>query len=166
VTRVQLVIIRAAPAPHILGVTAHPASAWAAQPARNLLADFDGRIAGFRYPPRDRDSRHTQACDAILTAGGIEILKTAPRAPKMNAHAERFIRGVRAERADRMPIYHEQHARHVLAEDADHHNTARPHRAPRLRALADDPNVISFPAQRIHRHDVLDGLIHEYRDTA
>jgi hypothetical protein len=65
-----------------------------------------------------------------------------------------------------MPLYNERRARHVLAEYADHHNTARPHRAPRLRAPADDPDVISFPAQRIHRHDVLGGLIHEYRDTA
>jgi len=52
-----------------------------------------------------------------------------------------------------MLIYNEQHARHVLAEYERHHNTARPHRALRLRAPADDPNVIPFPAQQIHRHE-------------
>ena len=84
----------------------------------------------------------------------------------MNAHAERFIRSVRAECIDRILIYNEQHARRVLAEYAEHHNTGRPHRALQLRAPADDPNVIPFPAQRVQRHDVLGGLIHQYSDAA
>ena len=42
----------------------------------------------------------------------------------------------------------------------------RQHRALHLRAPADDPDVIPFPAQHIQRHEVLGGLIHEYRDTA
>jgi hypothetical protein len=58
-----------------------------------------------------------------------------------------------------------QHARRILAEYAEHFNSGRPHWALDLRAPADD-DVIPFPAQRIHRHDVLGGRIHEYRDTA
>lgn len=84
----------------------------------------------------------------------------------MNAHVERFIRSVRAECTDRMLIYNEQHARRVLAEYAEHYNTARPHRALQLRAPADDPDVVPFPAQQIHRHNVLGGLIHEYRNAS
>jgi transposase InsO family protein len=151
---------------HILGVTAHPTAAWATQLARNLLADLDQRTSDFRYLLRDRDSRYTQAFDAAFTSENIAILKSAPQAPKLNAHAERFIRTVRAECTDRMLIYNEQHARRVLADYAEHHNTGRPHRALQLRAPADDPDVIPFPAQHIHRHDVLSGLIHEYRNTA
>jgi hypothetical protein len=151
---------------HILGVTAHPTAAWATQLARNLLADLGDRASGFRYLLRDRDSRYTSAFDAVFTSESMSILKTAPQAPKMNAHAERFIRSVRAECTDRILIYNEQHARHVLAQYAAHHNTGRPHRALQLRAPADNPNVIPFPAQRIHRHDILGGLIHEYHDTA
>lgn len=81
----------------------------------------------------------------------------------MNAHAERFIRTARAECTDRLLIYNEQRLRHVLADCAQHYNTGRPHRALQLRTLADHADVIPFPAQRIQRHDVLDGLIHEYR---
>ncbi|TJZ95347.1 integrase core domain-containing protein [Actinacidiphila oryziradicis] len=115
---------------------------------------------------RDRDSRYTQAFDAVFTTAGIEIPKTAPQAPKMNAHAKRFIRTARAECTDRMLIYNEQHARRVLAQYAEHYNTGRPHRALNLRAPADDPDVIPFCAQRIQRHDVLSGLIHECHSTA
>jgi transposase InsO family protein len=84
----------------------------------------------------------------------------------MNAHAERFIRSVRAECTDRLLIYNEQHARWVLAEYAEHYNSGRPHQALQLRAPADDPNVIPFPAQGVQRHNVLGGLIHEYSDAS
>jgi hypothetical protein len=67
---------------HILGITAHPTAAWATQLARNLLTDLDERAHSFRYLLRDRDSRYTQAFDAVFTADGIDILKTAPQAPR------------------------------------------------------------------------------------
>jgi putative transposase len=47
----------------------------------------------------------------------------------MNAYAERFVRTARTECTDRLLIYNEQHLRKVLAEYAEHYNTARPHRA-------------------------------------
>ncbi|MFC4036204.1 integrase core domain-containing protein [Streptomyces polygonati] len=150
---------------HILGITAHPAAAWATQLARSLLTDLGQRAAGFRYLLRDRDSKYTQAFDAVFTADGIEILKSAPQTPRMNAHAERGIRTIRAECTDRLLIYNEQHLRHVLAEYAEHYNGCGPHRALRLRAPGDDPNVIPSPAPRIQRHNVLGGLIHEYRQA-
>jgi putative transposase len=107
-----------------------------------------------------------QAFDAVFAADGIAILKSAPQAPGMNAHAERFLRTARVGCTDRLLIYHEQHLRHVLAGYAEHDNSARPHRALQLRAPGDDPDVIPFPARRIQRHDVLSGLIHEYRNAA
>jgi hypothetical protein len=149
----------------ILGVTARPTAAWTTQLAHNLLTDLGQRAAGFRYLLRDRDSKYTQAFDAVFTADGIEILKGAPQAARMNAHAERAIRTIRSERTDWLLIYNEPHLRHVLAERAEHYNGGRPHRALQLRAPTDDPNVIPFPAPHIQRHNVLGGLIHEYRQA-
>jgi transposase InsO family protein len=151
---------------HILGVTAHPTAAWATQLARNLLADLGERTSAFRYMLRDRDAKYTHAFDAVFTADNIAILKSAPQTPKMNAHAERFIRTARAECTDRLLVYNEQHLRHVLYTYAEHYNTARPHRAVHLRAPTDDPEIIPLPSQRIKRNDVLNGLIHEYRNAA
>jgi hypothetical protein len=53
-----------------------------------------------------------------------------------------------------------------VAQYAHHYNSARPRRALQLRAPADAPDAIAIPGRRIQRHDVLDGLIHEYRNTA
>ena len=151
---------------HILGVTAHPTAAWATQLARNLLTDLGERASGFRYLLRDRDSRYTQAFDAAFTADGIEILKTAPQAPKRNAHAERFMT-LRTSRMHR-PNAHPQRAapatRPRRIRRPLQHRKAAP--GPELRAPGDDPDVIPFPAQRVQRHNVLSGLIHEYRNAA
>jgi hypothetical protein len=66
---------------HILGVTANPTAPWATQLARNLMADLGERASGFRYLLRDRDSRYTQAFDAVFTADSIDILNSAADAP-------------------------------------------------------------------------------------
>jgi putative transposase len=151
---------------HILGVTAHPSAARATQLARNFLTDLGERAGALRFVIRDRDSIFTEAFDAVFASEGIEIRKSAPQCPKMNAHAERWVGTVRAECTDRMLITNERHLRVVLDEYAGHYNTGRPHRALDLRAPDDDPNVIAFPTHRITRNEILGGLINEYSPAA
>jgi transposase InsO family protein len=153
---------------HILGVTEHPTAVWATQLARNFLTDVGERADRFRYLIRDRDSIFTDAFDAVFAFENIEIKKSAPQTPKMNAFAERWVRTFRAECTDRILIAGDRHLRVVLEQYAEHYNAGRSHQGHglNLRAPLDDRNIIPFPAHRITRTKILGGLINEYGTAA
>ena len=155
---------------HLLGITEHPTAAWATQLARELAWNLEDSGHRFTHLIRDRDAKFTDAFDAVFTAIGIDIVKSAPQAPRMNAYAERFVRTARTECTDRMLIAGPHHLQRVLEEFIEHYNTGRSHQGNGmgLRAPNDDPKVIAFPtpAERIHRTPVLSGLINEYQQTA
>jgi transposase InsO family protein len=153
---------------HLLGVTRFPIAAWATQLARELTADLAEAGRGFTHLIRDRDSKFTAAFDAVFTTCGIEVVTSAPRAPRMNAIAERFVRTARAECTDRMLIAGERHSRVVMAEYIKHYNSGRSHQGHGLdlRAPDDAPNVIADPPHQIRRRQLLGGLINEYRPAA
>jgi predicted membrane-bound mannosyltransferase len=155
---------------HLLGITQHPTAAWTTQLAREFSWQLDEAGHRFTHLIRDRDAKFTDAFDTVFTAIGIEIVKTAPQAPRMNAYAERFVRTARTECTDRMLIAGPRHLRLVLSEYIEHYNNGRSHQGHgmELRAPNDDPNVIAFPApsSRIRRRTVLGGLINEYRHAA
>jgi putative transposase len=153
---------------HILGATRHPTAGWVTQQARNLLLDLGERAQAFRFLIRDRDTKFTSSFDAVFTSVGIEILRSPPRAPQANAHAERWIGTVRRECLDRLLIFGERQLRSALADYEIHYNGHRPHRSlgqrPPLHGAVlirgQDPNLA------IQRTDILGGLIHEYRQAA
>jgi putative transposase len=156
---------------HILGVTANPDGPWTTQQIRDLLMDLGDRAAALRFLVRDRAGQFTEAFDAVLAAVGIDVLLTAPRAPRMNAFAERFVRTVRAECTDRVLVIGERHLRAVLPEYLEHYNTGRSHQGHdmmSLRAPDDSPDIIPLPAppHRIRRKLVLGRLINQYQPAA
>jgi putative transposase len=152
---------------HVLDVTAHPVGARVAQQARNLLMAIGDDLGRFRFLIRDRDTKFTAAFDAVFAAEGIEVLRTPVRAPRANAHAERWVGTVRREVLDRMLIFGRRHLVSVLAEYADHYNGHRPHRAlGQAPPLGSGEPPAFVPAGRVVRRDRLGGLIHEYAQVA
>ncbi|MFE9694241.1 integrase core domain-containing protein [Micromonospora sp. NPDC005806] len=151
---------------HVLGVSTHPTGEWVTQQARNLLMDLGDRVAQFRFLIRDRDSKYIAPFDEVFIAEGIEILRTPPRAPRANAHAERWVRTVRRECLDRLLIYDRRHLLATLDGYVAHYNEHRPHQArgqqpPNATDIPPRP-VVDLTAARVRRRKILNGLINEY----
>jgi len=130
----------------VLGITEHPGAAWVNQLVREFAWDLEEAGCRFTGLIRDRDAKFTDAFDAVFASLGIEVLKSAPHAPQMNAYAERFVRTARAECTDRMLIAGERHLCRVLDEFVEHYNSSRSHQGVGLdlRAPNDPDNVIPF----------------------
>jgi putative transposase len=151
---------------HVVGVTAHPTSAWVAQQARNVLMNLDQRTTGLRFLLRDRDSKFPTAFDVVFTADGIDVLKTPPQAPRANSFAERWVGTVRRECTDRMLIVGERHLATVLAEYTAHYNGHRPHRSLNQRPPNRPTDFMEAATARVRRRPILGGLINEYSQAA
>ena len=101
----------------------------------------------------------------MFAAGGIAVVRTPYRAPRVNAHAERWVRSAREECLDHLLIAGEGHLRRVLDAYVDHYNQARPHQG--LSQRCPVPMHDQQPIGAVRRRDVLGGLVHEYyRDAA
>ena len=151
---------------HITGITSHPTGEWTTQQARNFAADLGTRIESLRFVLRDRDTKYTESFDAIFRSEDMDVLLSAPRVPRMNAHCERVIRTIRREALDHVLIINEAHARRVLTEYQDHYNRHRPHqaRAQRPPDTAEQPTTIEdLNGHRLLRTRRLGGTITEYR---
>jgi hypothetical protein len=106
-------------------VTTNPTAEWLAQQTVNA---FPWDTAP-RYLIRDRDKAYGFAFSHRVKGLGIREIRTAVRAPMMNAFAERVIGTLRRECFDHVIVLTEQHARHLLGEFRDWYNQDRVHLA-------------------------------------
>jgi len=153
---------------HVAGVTACPTGAWAAQQARNLAMDLGERLGALRFLIHDRDPVLTAAFGEVFKAGGLRIITTLPRTPRMNAICERVNGTLRRELLDRTLIVGERHLALVLREYVTHYNGHRPHQSRRQRP----PDIETQPVRDvadlryIRRNSVVAGVINEYHHAA
>jgi transposase InsO family protein len=144
--------------------TASPGSTWVTQQARNLFLDAPRSP---RFLLRDRDAKFSGSFDEVFRSEGARIIRTPFRSPRVNAHAERWVRTARRECLDHLLILSRRHLDAVLAEFVEHYNRVRPHRALGL----DTPEPRRRPASplgtsRILGRDRLGGLNREYEIAA
>ncbi len=72
----------------LAATTRFPSRAWVTQQLRNATPSG----VAPRFLIRDRDDKFGTAFDALAVATGIRVIRTAVRAPNMNAICERFSR--------------------------------------------------------------------------
>jgi transposase InsO family protein len=142
-----------------IATTRFPCWGWVTQQLRN--ATPFGLAP--RFLLRDRDGKYGPAFDALARATGIRVIKTAIRAPNMNAVCERFLGSLRRECLDHVIVVNDRHFDRVVREYAGFYNEARPHQAlrqqtPVLAARPSGGKIVTFP--------VLGGLHHDYRRAA
>jgi putative transposase len=103
------------------GVTANPDAAWVAQQARNASM----QMAEWGLPPKylllDHDTKFTDQFDAVFEAEGAEVKRVGPKAPNLNAVAERFAQTLRVGCLDHFLILGERHLGHLVREFVEHY---------------------------------------------
>jgi putative transposase len=143
-----------------VATTRNPSQEWTAQQIRNATMDS----AAPKFLIRDRDAKFGAAFDRAATGAAVRIIKTAVRAPDMNAIAERFAGSLRREMLDHVLVLDDHHLARIAREYVAFFNPARPHqgiaqRTPVGSATASgEGEVIAYP--------VLGGLHHDYRRAA
>jgi transposase InsO family protein len=123
----------------------------------------------FRLLIHDHDSKFSRGFDHVFRSEGIEVIWTPIQAPNANAFAERWVRTVRSDCLDHILILGRRHLERVLRVYTNHYNEHRPHRALQLAPPDGGKSVAvdhSSNPSTICRHDLLGGLLHEYRQAA
>ncbi len=153
----------------VFGMTPHPDGPWVVQQARNASMVFGEQSEAPRYLIRDCDSKFVAGFDAVLEADGVEVVKVGPRAPNLNAFAERFVLSIKSECLSRFVFFGERHLRHVVGEYLAHYNAERPHQGidnvPIGAQAPPEPVAVLGPGDVVCE-ERLGGLLKHYRRAA
>jgi putative transposase len=144
-----------------VGTTRCPTQRWTAQQLRN--ATMDGNAP--RFILRDRDDKYGAEFDRVAQGVGARVIRTAVRAPNMNAIVERFLRSVRSELLDHLVILDDRQLANALREYVGYFNGARPHQG-LGQCIPARPTASANQAGRVIAIPLLNGLHHDYRRAA
>jgi transposase InsO family protein len=159
-----------------VGVTRHPSDAW-------LDRDLPQQVGGqspwvaqqlreatpFGHRPKhlitDNDSTYGPHFAQVARSTGIDHIRTAYRAPRMNAIIERFLGSVRRERLDHVLVLSEPQLLRVLREYVVYFNSVRPHQG-LAQQIPEPPAEPTASPGHICATPVLGGLHHNYQRAA
>ena len=147
------------------GIASKANGLWMHQIARNLTDGVDGFFEGKRYLIHDRDPLYAEQFVSTLGKAGIESVKLPPRAPNLNAYAERFVRTIKEGCLDQMIFFGEDSLRQAIHEFVIHYHRERNHQGLENRLITPMEKIVD-PAATIERRQRLGGLLNYYHRTA
>ena len=136
------------------------------QVARNVTMEEWGFLSPGQYLIHDRDTKFCAAFQQIIDDAGVERVVLPPRAPNLNAYAERWIRAVKDEALSRMILFGEDSLRYVLNEYVDHYHRERNHQGKGNVLLFPPPSRAGEDDSPIHCRERLGGLLKYYAREA
>ena len=131
------------------------------QCAWQLTDPCDGFLRGKRYLIHDRDTKYTQAFDALLKDSGVEPILLPPRSPNLNAHCERFVRSIKVEALEQMVMLGERSLSYAIHQYLAHYHHERNHQGLGNQRIAPEPEF-SRQGGAVVRRDRLGGLLSYY----
>jgi putative transposase len=124
--------------------------------------DTEGR--SFTHLIHDNDGKFSPIFDAVFESEGIVVVHTPFRAPRANAHAERWVRSVREECLERIIILNQTHLSYALRAYEQYFNEARPHQG--IKQGIPCPPTTRSTTGNVERRDTLGGALHDYYRAA
>src|SRR5215472_5905692 len=98
-----------------------------AKHTRNATMEGTGYLNGCRYLLHDRDRKFCHEFRDTLASGGVECTPIPPRSPNLNAHAERWVRSIKAECLTKLMLFGEHSLRRVVSNFLEHYHQERNH---------------------------------------
>ena len=115
---------------------------------------------------RDMDGKFPKEFDAVFKAAGVEVMPVGPRAPNLNAFAERFVLSIKSECLDHFMVFGEEHLRYLVEQFTIHYLEERPHQGLE-NSLITAPSADPDTTGAIVCQERMGGLLkHYYRQAA
>jgi len=145
----------------IAGLARQANGLWMSQVARNLSDATDGFLVGKRYLIHDRDPLFTAAFLETLETSGVKSVKLPPRAPNLNAHAERFVRTIKESCLERLILFGEGSLRRAIHDFVMHYHHERNHQGLDNQLIIKEESDVSRTGA-IQRRQRLGGMLNYY----
>ena len=145
----------------IAGLARQANGLWMSQVARNLSDATEGFLVGKRYLIHDRDPPFTAEFLETLETSGVKSVKLPPRAPNLNAHAERFVRTIKESCLERLILLGEGSLRRAIHDFVMHYHHERNHQGLDNQLIIKEESDVSRTGA-IQRRQRLGGMLNYY----
>ena len=151
---------------YIAGLTPNPDGRWMTQMARNSTMVEWGFLTQGQHVIHDRDTKFSSIFLETLKAAEVTLITLPPRSPKLNAHAEPWVRSVKEEVLSRLILFGEDALRHALKEYATHYHEERNHQGKGNDLLMPRAQKGGWDTNPIRSREGLGGLLKYYHREA